>query len=237
MKIIIGNWKMNKSYEEAISFVKNLKGNISNKNQVIICAPSLYIRDLVTLSEDKIKIGAQNMYFEEYGAFTGEISPLMLKLVGAEYVILGHSERRKYFYEDDKLINKKVIAALKHNLTPILCIGESLEERKNNTHFEKVKKQLKECLKNIDKENLNKIIIAYEPIWAIGTGNTATLEDAEEMCKYIRENINVSDLKILYGGSVTPDNIKGLLSEPNIDGVLVGGASLDLESFLKITNY
>ena len=177
------------------------------------------------------------MYYEKEGAYTGEISPIMLKELGCEYVILGHSERRQLFNEDDNLINKKIKAALQHNLKPILCIGETLKQRKNNKTFSIIKNQLKNCLKNISKNDLFKITIAYEPIWAIGTGLNATPKQAEEVHVFIRNLLprNIANkVRILYGGSVKPDNIQGLMKEKNIDGALVGGASLKAKDFAKI---
>ena len=184
------------------------------------------------------------MHFADEGAFTGEISPLMLKELNCEYVILGHSERRQHFKEDDDLINKKVIAALKNNLKPILCIGETLKQRKNNQTFNIIKNQLINSLKNISKNNILKVVIAYEPVWAIGTGVNATPKQAEEVHVFIRSLLSekydkktAEETRVLYGGSVKPENIKDLMKEENIDGALVGGASLSAESFAKIVKY
>ena len=246
MAIIAGNWKMNKTVSESISLVKELKKlvKLSNesekgleksktfqkdaKNEVIICPPFTALSDVSEeLKGSNIKLGAQNMHFEEQGAFTAEISPIMLKEL-VKYVILGHSERRHIFNESDELINKKLKSALKHNLKPILCVGETLEEREKNKTKEVIKKQLTQSLKNIKE----KVIVAYEPVWAIGTGKTATPEQAEEVHSYIKELLG--DVIILYGGSVKPQNIKELIAQPNIDGALVGGASLDAKSFAQI---
>ncbi|MBS3106033.1 triose-phosphate isomerase [Candidatus Woesearchaeota archaeon] len=247
-KLIAANWKMNKSVEESVSFINEFKKIIKNEKNadVVICPP---FTALATLSKElknsKIKLGAQNMHFEDAGAFTGEISPLMLKDMECEYVILGHSERREIFNESDFLINKKIIAALKHGLKLILCIGENIEQKQSGKTNEVIENQLKNCLKNIDKIQMEKITIAYEPIWAISRGNpnhkAATKEDAEEGHKFIRnvvENMfdkNISkNTRIIYGGSVKPENAKELLSMPNIDGGLVGNASLNAKSFAEI---
>ena len=184
------------------------------------------------------------MYFEEKGAYTGEISPLMLKDIGASYVILGHSERREIFGEDDKLINKKVLSAFDHDLTPILCCGETLEEREAEKQEEKVKGQIEAALKDVSESDINKLIIAYEPIWAIGTGKTASAEDAEAMCGFIRNLIKelyskeaAEAVRIQYGGSVKPANVKELMAKENIDGALVGGASLKADDFAALINF
>ncbi|MDU1829600.1 triose-phosphate isomerase, partial [Anaerococcus sp.] len=191
-----------------------------------------------------INFGGENMYYEESGAFTGEISPLMLTDIGADYVILGHSERRDIFGEDDKLINEKVLSAFSHDLTPILCCGESLEEREANKQEEKVKAQLTADLADVSEEDIKKLIIAYEPIWAIGTGKTASAEDAEAMCAFIRNLIAelysedaAEAVRIQYGGSVKPANVKELMAKENIDGALVGGASLKADDFADLVNH
>lgn len=242
-KIIAGNWKMNHGPIEAKKFAEELKKIELNSNVIsVICPPSInlpILRDLLDLS-----LGAQNMYFEDSGAFTGEISGEMIKESGGEYVILGHSERRQIFNETDEMINKKVKKALECNLSPILCCGETLEEREQNSHEEKIEHQIREGLKDISKDDLKSVVIAYEPIWAIGTGQTASSEDAEEMCAFIRSLIkelyneeSAEKILIQYGGSVNPDNVKELLSKDNIDGALVGGASLKAESFAELINY
>ena len=245
--IIGGNWKMNKTLNEATHFVEELKKEICNKIEeveVAIFPPFTLLRALQPLlKETGIGLGAQNMYWEKRGAYTGEISPLMLLDAGCNYIILGHSERRRYFGETDEKVNKKIKAALSFGLTPIVCIGEKLEERKRGEANEIVEKQLRGCLKNIDSKNREKIVIAYEPIWAIGTGETATPEQAQEMHYFIREKLkslwkDKSDLiRIQYGGSVKPENIKSLMKQPDIDGALVGGASLKADSFAKIIKY
>ena len=241
--LIAANWKMNKNIGESISFIKEFKKLVKDvKNtEIVICAPFTSLNEIKKLIKNtNIKLGAQNMYFEEKGPFTGEISPLMLNDT-CDYVILGHSERREVFNEDDSLINKKLIAALSGGLRPILCIGENLEQRKEGKAKKVIENQLKNCLKNIDKTQLLKIDIAYEPVWAIGTGKNATPKQAEEIHKFIRQllkniyNENTAkNVRIIYGGSLKPENSKELLSMPNINGGLVGGASLDAKSFAEI---
>lgn len=242
--IIIGNWKMNKNLDQALSLVKEIvTKDLDESVEKVICVPYLYVNEIrKILEKSDIEIGVQNMYFEEKGAFTGEISPTMLKSCGVKYVILGHSERRNIFKETDDLINKKVISALENDLIPILCCGETLNERKENKEKEVIENQIKKALLEVDREKISKIIIAYEPIWAIGTGVVASLEDAENMCKYIRSILfklykdQANKVRIQYGGSVKQENIKDLMKQENIDGALVGGASLDV-SFSKIINY
>jgi len=240
--LIAANWKMNKDVNEAVSFIKKFKTLINNnKVDVIICPSFVSLHELSKLVRDtQIKLGAQNMYFEKEGAFTGEVSPLMLKSI-VEYAILGHSERRQYFNETDELINKKIKSALQYKLKPILCIGESLKQRNNNETMKIIKNQLMNCLKNISSEEMKNIVIAYEPVWAIGTGKNATPGQAEEVHKFIREllskmyNQTISEnTRIIYGGSMKPENAKELLSMPNINGGLIGGASLDAKSFARI---
>jgi triosephosphate isomerase len=241
-----GNWKMNKNAKEAVSLAKSLKDKLKDVNDrdILIC-PSFTVLNAVyeEVKGSNIKLGAQNMYFEDSGAYTGEVSPIMLKDF-CEYVILGHSERREFFDETDEMVNKKVKKALQHGLKPILCIGETLEQREKNETFDIIKNQLKNSLKGIDKDNIKKIIIAYEPVWAIGTGKNATPEQAEDVHAFIRKEIEkiygketASGIIILYGGSVKPDNVKDLMEKENIDGALVGGASLDAESFSKIVKF
>ena len=246
-KLIAANWKMNKTVEESMSFVKEFKKLINKRNaEIVICPPFTSIQAVSKeLKGSNMDLGAQNMHFEEAGAFTGEVSPLMLKEMGCEYVILGHSERREIFGEDDFLINKKVIAALKNDLKPILCIGEDIVQRNGGKTKNVLENQLKNCLKNIDKKQMSKINIAYEPIWAISKGDpnhkAATAEDAEEGHKFIRSVVekmfdkNTSkNVRIIYGGSMKPENAKELLAMPNIDGGLVGNASLNAKSFAEI---
>jgi len=247
-KLIAANWKMNKTVKESVSFIKELKklvGNVKNA-EIVICPPFTSLHEIKKIIKNaRIKTGAQNMHFEDAGAFTGEISPLMIKEAGCEYVIVGHSERREIFNENDFLINKKIIAALKHGLKPILCIGENLEQKNQGKTKNVIENQLKNCLKNIDKNEILKITIAYEPIWAISKGDpshrAATAEDAEEGHKFIRgvvEKMFGGDIlkytRIIYGGSMKPENAKELLAMPNIDGGLVGNASLNAKSFAEI---
>ncbi|MBI2655557.1 triose-phosphate isomerase [Candidatus Woesearchaeota archaeon] len=247
-KLIAANWKMNKTVPEAVSAAKELKLLIKNsKNaEVAVCPPFTALEAVgKELEKTKIKLGAQNMHFEDSGAYTGDISPLMLKGIGCEYVILGHSERREFFKEDDVLINKKVMSALKNKLTPILCVGETLEQRSSSKAREVIDKQLRNCLDKVNAKQMQNVVIAYEPVWAISRGisNTkpATKEDAEEMHKFIREFLgNIFDsataknARIIYGGSVKPENAEELLSMPNINGALVGNASLNAKSFAEI---
>ena len=249
-KLIAANWKMNKTAKEAVLFAKELKKLIgNNKNaEVVICAPFTALHAAAKeLKGSSIKLGAQNMHFEESGAYTGEISPLMLKDAGCEYAILGHSDRREIFGEDDSLINKKVIAALNHGLKPILCVGENMEQRRGGKTREVIENQLRNCLKGISKSQMAGASIAYEPIWAISKGNpnhkAATPEDAEEGHKFIRHFIAklyddsaAKNLRIIYGGSMKPENAAELLAIHDINGGLVGNASLSAKSFAEIVN-
>jgi triosephosphate isomerase (TIM) len=244
-KIIAGNWKMNKTPEQALEFLNSIKDKVNvNTADVVFCAPAVSLMVLSeAVKETNISIGAQNMYFEESGAFTGEISADMLISIGVKYVILGHSERRELFNETDELVNKKVITALNKGLIPILCCGETLKQREQGITVDLVRQQIKIGLKDISNDDIEKVVIAYEPIWAIGTGVTATSEQAEEVCKAIRlvvceiYNESISNkVRIQYGGSVSGANATELFNMPNIDGGLVGGASLKLE-FEQIVNY
>jgi len=241
--LIAANWKMNKTVEESVSFINKFKVLVNNKVEIVICPPFTALEAISKELKGNLKLGAQNIHFEEQGAFTGEISPLMLKEI-CNYVILGHSERRQFFNEDNELINKKIKSALKNNLKIILCIGENLEQRESNETMNIIENQVNDCLNSISDKEMKNIVIAYEPIWAIGTGKTATPEQAQEVHKNIRQflekkfNKNISDsTRILYGGSVKPDNIKELMHQEDIDGALVGGASLDPESFANICNF
>lgn len=239
-----GNWKMNKLLKDAKETVENLNKNLtlSRGIDIVIFPPYTliyFLKDLINLPN--MFLGAQNMHWEENGAFTGEISPLMLKDLGVEYVIIGHSERRKLFYETDEIINKKLISALKHGLKPILCLGESFEERKKGLEKEVIENQFKQDFKKVPMNFLENIIIAYEPVWAIGTGLNATPKEAEDMHKFIRgliekyANIDfVEKIRIIYGGSVRVENVEELSLKENIDGFLVGGASLRSDSFSRI---
>lgn len=243
--IIAGNWKMNKDLNEAIELVSNLKSELEGKSlnaEVIVAPPFMALEAINSLIKDsKISLSAQNMHDADSGAFTGEISAGMLKSVGCSYVILGHSERRTIFGETDEFINEKVIQAFKNGLTPILCCGESLEEREKGVTIEVVEKQLKAGLKDLTDNQIENIVIAYEPIWAIGTGKTASPEQAQEVHAGIRKLLTeltnesiANNVTIQYGGSVKPDNAKELLSKPDIDGALVGGACLKADSFRDI---
>jgi len=243
--LIAGNWKMFKTREEANNLVMTLKAGVRNLEgevDVVICPPFTALATAgQALAKTQIELGAQNMHFGSEGAFTGEISPLMLKDLGVRYVVLGHSERRSLFSESDQLVNQKIKTALKYNLVPIACVGEWLEQRDAGRHFDVVRGQCEETFAEISRSEIDKVVVAYEPVWAIGTGRTATPEQAQEMHQFIRrwftdkygEGIG-SKLRILYGGSVKPDNITELAAEPDVDGALVGGASLKAESFLEI---
>lgn len=244
--IIAGNWKMNKTRDEALKFIYAVKDNVVSNEEVeaVICAPFPYLRCLVKRQGSQLRIGAQNMHFEASGAFTGEVAPGMLSNIGVSYVILGHSERREMFNETDETVNKKVHAAFAHNLIPIVCVGESLENRENGTTNEVVEGQTVAALNGLKAEQVKQVVLAYEPIWAIGTGRTATAEQANETIGYIRQVVErvygkeVADaIRIQYGGSVNSSNIKELMSQEHIDGALVGGASLDPQSFLSLVNY
>lgn len=242
--IIAGNWKMNKTVEEAISIAIGLKRKFYTFGEadIVICPPFTALSKVNDeILDSSIMLGAQDIYWEEKGAFTGEISPGMLKDAGCKFVITGHSERRHVFGELDKEVNMKVKAILKHGMIPIMCIGEKLEERDNNTTFEVLERQITKGLEGISKDDATRIIIAYEPVWAIGTGRTATPMQAEEAHKFIREYLEKlydaeisQKMRIQYGGSVKPDNIANLMAQENVDGALVGGASLDVNSFTEI---
>lgn len=241
--IMAGNWKMNKTRDEALQFIYAVSNSVPSIDKLdsIICAPAIILRDLVKRQGDNLKIGAQNVHEKESGAYTGEISALMLKSTGVEYAIIGHSERRQYYNETDESVNAKIFKSLEHQIKPIVCVGESLSERENGTTNEVLEKQIVGALKDVSAENLANVVIAYEPIWAIGTGKTASSEMADEACGYIRSLIEklyskkeADEIRILYGGSVNLKNIDELMAMPNIDGGLVGGASLDSDSFIKL---
>jgi triosephosphate isomerase (TIM) len=244
-KIVAGNWKMNKTPAESLEFINLIKDKINtDKVDVVFCVPAVSLSAMVSAVEGtNIEIGAQNMHFEESGAFTGEISADMLKSIGVKYVVLGHSERREMFNETDLMINKKVITAINKDLTPILCCGETLEQREQGITVDLIRQQIKIGLQKISKSDATKVVIAYEPIWAIGTGVTATSAQAEEVCKAIRvllteiyDEQTSNAMRIQYGGSVSGANAKELFNMGNIDGGLVGGASLKPE-FEQIVNY
>lgn len=243
-KLIAGNWKMNNDVEESLDLVKTLKTIDMDKNiNILICPPFTSLYAIINeLKDSFIKVGAQNMHFENKGAYTGEISPAMLKNMGVEYVIIGHSERRQHFYETDDIINKKVKAALNCGLKPILCVGETLEQREKGIEKETVRNQLIDGLAEV--ENPVDLVVAYEPVWAIGTGRTATSDQANEMASFIRDVIKeiyseklANTILIQYGGSVNPSNANEIMCQPHIDGALVGGASLKVYEFVKIVNY
>ena len=243
--IIAGNWKMNNTIAEGLKLVEDIKTQKLNKDvEAVLCVPFTDLKSIKKAIKDTdIKLGAQNMHWEESGAYTGEISPIMLKEIEVDYVIIGHSERRQYFRETDETVNKKMLSALSHGIKPIMCVGETLEEREANMEKEVVKKQIVEGLKGIDTKDLEKIVIAYEPIWAIGTGKAASADDANDMIAFIRESIGElyngaqEVVRIQYGGSVKPENICELMGKSDVDGALVGGASLKADDFVKLINY
>jgi triosephosphate isomerase len=242
--IIAGNWKMYKVLSEAKGFIEEVKGLVPSQEKVdaVVCAPALFLESLVQLTKGTdVKIGAQNMHFEDQGAFTGEISPVALKDLGVAYSIIGHSERRELFAETDESVNKKTVAAFKHGLVPIVCCGETLEQREGGQTNEFVGSQVQKALTGLTEEQVKETVIAYEPIWAIGTGKTASAQDANEVCAHIRQTVAsqfseaaANAVRIQYGGSVKPSNIKEFLSQPDIDGALVGGASLEASSYLQL---
>ncbi|WP_455790738.1 triose-phosphate isomerase [Clostridium butyricum] len=244
--IIAGNWKMNKTVDEAVKMIEELKALVKDATCDVVVCPTFVCLDAVkkAVAGSNIKVAAQNMHFEESGAFTGEVAPGMLEAMGIDYVVLGHSERREYFNETDEALNKKVKAAFAHNITPILCCGETLEQRENGTTNAVVGTQIKADLEGLSKDLAEKVVIAYEPIWAIGTGKTATDEQANETIKAIRGIVaemfgsEVADkVRIQYGGSVKPGTIKAQMEQSDIDGALVGGASLAAADFAAIVNY
>ena len=243
--IIAGNWKMNKTPSETVALINELKPLVAGADaDVVCCVPAVDIIPAVEAAKgSNIEIGAENMYFEDKGAFTGEIAPNMLVDAGVKYVIIGHSERREYFKETDEFLNKKVLKALEHGLTPILCCGESLEQREAGVTLDWIRLQIKSDLQGVSAEQAAGIVIAYEPIWAIGTGKTATSDQAEEVCAAIRATLaeiydtdTAEKIRIQYGGSMNASNCAELLAKPNIDGGLIGGASLKAD-FGKIVNY
>lgn len=247
-KLIAGNWKMNNDLNESLKLVEELK-SLSDKFDkdidVLICPTFVNLYPIKqSLANFNIKVGAQNMYFENKGAYTGEISPTMLKSIAIDYVIIGHSERRQFFNEVDETVNKKLKAAHINGIIPIICVGETLEQRESGIEKETVKKQIVKAFDNVNADEAAKTVIAYEPIWAIGTGRTASSEQANEMASFIRGcileiyNKDVSDeIIIQYGGSVKADNAKEILTQSDIDGALIGGASLKAEEFYRIINY
>lgn len=243
-KIIAGNWKMNKSLDEAVQFIDEAVANVKTNDttEAIVCAPFPYLLTLVEKTKGSdIQVAAQNMHYEENGAFTGEVSPSMLKSIGVSHVVLGHSERREYYNETNETVNQKTKAAFEHGLTPIVCCGETLEQREANETLGHIEEQVTVALQGLSEEQIAKTIIAYEPIWAIGTGKTASSEDANEVCAHVRKVVaglssaeTAAQVVIQYGGSVNPSNVAELLATSDIDGGLVGGASLEVESFAKL---
>lgn len=244
--IIAGNWKMNKTVQEAKDFVNALPA-LPDTNEVesVICAPTIQLDALVTLVKDGkaqgLKIGAQNAFYEDNGAFTGETSPVALADLGIQYVVIGHSERRDIFHETDEEINKKAHAVFNHGMTPIICVGETDEDRESGKANEVVGNQVKKAIEGLSDDQLKQVIIAYEPVWAIGTGKSSTAKDANEMCAFVRTTVadttsqEVADAtRIQYGGSVKPNNIKEYMAESDIDGALVGGASLKVDDFVQL---
>ncbi|HIC91522.1 MAG TPA: triose-phosphate isomerase [Syntrophaceae bacterium] len=244
---IAGNWKMYKTIDEALVLVSHLKeAFLEEKNVDVVVAPPFTALKVVSdqIKDSVIQLSAQDTFWEESGAYTGEISPAMLRDVGCRYVIVGHSERRRYFREDNEMINRKIKATLNFSLVPIVCIGESLEEREMGHTFNVIERQINECLYNLLPDEVKSLIIAYEPIWAIGTGQTATDLQAQEAHQFIRQLLSslydthlANVVRIIYGGSVKPDNIGGLMAQPDIDGALVGGASLNAPSFIDIVRF
>jgi triosephosphate isomerase len=245
--VIAGNWKMNKTVDEAVELVKQLKTLISGVGGVeVIVAPPFTALYAVQkeLKDSLIHLAAQNLFWEEKGAFTGEVSPSMIREVGCEFVIIGHSERRQLFGETDESVNLRIKAALGQGLKPIFCIGETLKEREDGKTFSVIKRQIEGGLKDFGEKEVLTITIAYEPVWAIGTGRTATPQQAQEVHRFIRETLGrlyskdlADKIRIQYGGSVTPENVKGLMDQQDIDGALVGGASLKAETFSRIVRF
>jgi triosephosphate isomerase len=243
---IAGNWKMNKTIESGVQFINELKALVNDAEaEVAICAPATMLKDLKQAADGtNIKIGAQNMHYEDSGAFTGEISPAMLTELEMDYVVIGHSERRTYYNETDESVNKKILKAIEVGIDPIVCVGESLDLRKSGKMKDFVYDQVVKAFENVTEEDASKVVVAYEPLWAIGTGETATSEQANEMTKFIRNTIEglytktvADNVRIQYGGSVKPHNVSEIMAEEHIDGALVGGASLEAESFAKVVKY
>lgn len=244
--IIAGNWKMHKTIDEALELVEEIKNEADKTDvEVVICCPFTALSRVKEVIEgSKVKLGAQNMHWEEEGAFTGEVSANMLKDIGVDYVIIGHSERRQYFNERDEDVNRKIKKAIEKGLKPILCVGETLSDREQNKTFDLIRQQTLTALDGVNKDKMKDLVIAYEPIWAIGTGKTASSRDANEVIAYIRSLLEnkygaelSEEVRIQYGGSVNPSNVTEIMNEVDIDGALVGGASLKAESFLEIVNF
>ena len=244
--IIAGNCKMHKTIAEAVEFVNDIKDKVNNTDvEAVICAPFTLLKDLKEATKGtNIKIGAQNMHYADQGAFTGEISAPMLKELNIDYVVLGHSERRQYFNETNETVNKKVVKALEAGIDPILCVGETLEEREASETKNVCKEQTEKALIGVSAEDMKKVVIAYEPVWAIGTGKTATAEDANDVIAYIREVVKglygeeiSEEVRIQYGGSVKPSNVAEIMNQSDIDGALVGGASLLTSDYTELVNF
>lgn len=245
--IIAGNWKMNKSIDQALDLIEALKQEVFNVQDVdiVVCPPFVSLWAVSKVIEgSNIRLGAQDVYWEEAGAYTGEVSPDMLKDVGCQYVVIGHSERRRYFGETNQMVNRKVKAAHQCGLLPIVCVGERLEARESGHTFQVIEDQISGSLDGLANEQMLRTIIAYEPVWAIGTGKTATSQQAQEVHLFVRKRLEelydsevAQGIRIQYGGSVKPENISDLMSQPDIDGALVGGASLDAQTFAQIVKY
>ena len=245
-KVIAGNWKMNMTPSQAVKLVTELRPNVNNPDvDVVFCVPSIDIVPVVeAVKGSNIHIGAENVYYQEKGAFTGELSPEMLVDAGVSHVIIGHSERRMYFNESNTVLNLKMHKVLEHGIIPILCCGETLEQREKGITLDFVKEQIVEAYVGVTKEQVLHTIVAYEPIWAIGTGKSATQDDAQKMCKAVRDVVaddfgqEVADkVRVQYGGSVKPENVASYMACPDVDGALVGGASLEAESFLALLDF
>jgi triosephosphate isomerase (TIM) len=249
--IIAGNWKMNQTHTDAIALVRTLsyelRENDYQRADVVVCPPFTSLRSVQLVLEDEhipISLGAQNLHWEDEGAFTGEVSGAFLKVLGCTYVIIGHSERRKYFGETDQTVNNRIEAAFRHEMTPIVCVGETLEEREGGTTEEVIGRQLRDGLSGYTSDQVARMVVAYEPVWAIGTGKAASPEEANETIGFIRTTLGeiasqevAAGVRIQYGGSVSPGNIAQLMSQPEIDGALVGGASLDPKAFAMIVRF
>ena len=244
--IVAGNWKMNKTPSEAKALIEELKPLVASEtSDVVFCVPAIDIPAAIEAAAgSNIAIGAENMYFEESGAYTGEIAPNMLTDLGVKYVILGHSERREYFAETDETVNKKVLKAFEHGITPIVCCGETLAQREQGVTIDFVRQQIKIAFQGVSADQAKTAVIAYEPIWAIGTGKSASQDDAQKMCKVVRDVVaadfgqEVADkVRVQYGGSVKPENVASYMACPDVDGALVGGASLEAESFLALLDF
>ncbi|OGS22469.1 MAG: triose-phosphate isomerase [Elusimicrobia bacterium RIFOXYA2_FULL_39_19] len=245
--IMAGNWKMHKTIAESVDFVSKVKSNVSDVKdcEIVVCPVFTALKSVADAAKGtNVCIGAQNMHWEEKGAFTGEISPKMLLDAGCKYVIIGHSERRQYFGETNETVNKKMLSAFKHGLVPIVCIGETLAEREKNITFDVVGKQVKEGLAGLTGNQSSEVVIAYEPVWAIGTGKTASPAQAQEVHEFVRKTFTemygkdaAAKVRILYGGSVKPDNVSELMKQPDIDGGLVGGAALEVDSYTKLIKF